>query len=72
MHSANHLPFGMSCLGNRGNLHTQCWCSLVDILVVKGTYCVKVFLIIVWMHPDCSNCCGQLVTPNAIQQISYL
>ena len=45
--------------------------ALVDAMSEKG-HCVKVLLALVWMHPYCGNCFGQLVTPDAIQQVLNL
>ena len=59
MGSAGLLPFGMSGLVDKGNLHTWCWCSVVDVVAKEGDNYTKILLILVWMHPDCSDCCGQ-------------
>ena len=57
MASTSHLPLSRSGLINRGNLYTQCWCSLVDILGKEGDYHVEILLILIWMCPYCGDCC---------------
>ena len=53
MACASLLPLSRSGLNNRGNLHTQYWCSLVNILGEEGHYCVKILLIIILAFPYC-------------------
>ena len=68
--SASLQSLGMSGLGSGGNLNTWCRSSFVDIMIEYGNYCIEVFLGLVWVHPYCSNWCGQYVTPEALQQES--
>ena len=37
------------------------------VLGKEGNGWIKILLILVCVCPDCSDCCGQLVTPDAIQ-----
>ena len=69
MDSDSILLLGRSGLSYWGNIHTRYWVTFVDILSEKDNYWIKVLVILVWVPPDCGNCCGQLVTPNIIQQI---
>ena len=69
MGSAGLLPLGKSGLTNRGNIYTWCWCILVDALTEEGNYCMKISLLLVWVHPFYGNSCGQLVTSGPIQQV---
>ena len=55
-------------LGDRCDLHTRCWCSLVNILGEKD-YCIEILLLLVWMNTYYGNCCEQLFTFDAIQQV---
>ena len=57
MGSADLLPLDRSGLTNRGNLNTQCWCSLVNILVEEGYYCIIILLIFIWVYPYFGYCC---------------
>ena len=43
MAGASLLHLSRFGLTDRGNLHTWCWCSYVDVLGEEGNYCVKFF-----------------------------
>ena len=45
--------------------------SIIYILGVKGENFIEILSVFVCLHPYYGDCCGQLVTPNAIQQVSY-
>ena len=72
MGSAGFLPLGRSALINTDNLHNGCECSLISVLSEDSNYCIKILLILVWVSPYCGDCCGQLVTPDDIQQVLNL
>ena len=67
MDCAGLLQLGKSGLTNRGNLYTQYWYSLINVLGEEGDYCIEILLVFVWVQHYCSNCCGQLVTYDAVQ-----